>query len=248
LAEDSRVARAKPGRYLRLMPNTLHQMLHPTWKDALGYNMATTALASPQQFLDTQLDARRSFYPAYKNLLRAFDLAQFDNVKVVILGQDPYIDRDVAGRAHADGLAFSVQNRVRPLPPSLLNIFMEIERDLGRPPRVTGNLAPWAHQGVLLLNTTLSVATGQRPSHRGHGWAQFTNRCVSALSDRRAGIVFLLWGGRARAKRRLIDEDHNLVLEAAHPSPRSVRGFRGCRHFSATNRHLIGISKKPIDW
>lgn len=183
-------------------------------------------------------------YPPAKKLFQAFDCCPFDLVKVVILGQDPY-----HGEGQAEGLAFSVPEGVAP-PPSLRNIFKEIADDLGRPSSIAGgSLLPWARAGVLLLNSTLTVAAGQPASHSLLGWERFTDTALATLSQEREGLVFLLWGAHARRKRSLLDASRHLILEAPHPSPLSAnRGFLGCRHFSKTNQFLERHGLEPINW
>ena len=178
-------------------------------------------------------------YPPPKLVFNAFNLCPFDQVKVVVLGQDPY-----HGPGQAMGLAFSVPEGVA-VPPSLQNIYKEIETDIGTKGQESGNLKRWASQGVLLLNATLTVAKGQATSHQGLGWEQFTDAVIKAVSDRKERVVFLLWGAYARGKAKLINADKHLILEAPHPSPLSAsRGFFGCRHFSLANDYL----KEPIVW
>lgn len=181
-------------------------------------------------------------FPPGNQIFRAFDLTPLDKVKVVILGQDPYHG---AGQAH--GLSFSVPDGV-PAPPSLKNIFKEIETDLGI--RMSGypNLEKWARQGVLMLNAVLTVRSGEAASHSKAGWEQFTDAVIKCISDRSEGVVFLLWGSFARSKRELVDASRHYVLEAAHPSPLARGAFFGCRHFSRTNQILSSQGKEPIDW
>lgn len=190
-------------------------------------------------------------YPAPKNIFRALDLCPFEKVKVVILGQDPY-----HGERQANGLAFAVDENVK-LPPSLQNIFKEIENDIGstsvREGQVFtknyGDLSRWAKQGVLLLNATLTVRAHVAGSHQEHGWEAFTDAAIRALSDEREHLVFMLWGNYAKAKGAHIDRNKHLVLEAPHPSPFSVHsGFFGCKHFSRANEYLISHGQTPIDW
>ena len=186
-------------------------------------------------------------YPAPKNIFRAFDLCPFEKVKVVILGQDPY-----HGAGQANGLAFAVDEGTR-LPPSLQNIFKEIESDLACVSQTytehSGDLTRWARQGVLLLNATLTVRASAAGSHQEKGWEQFTDAVIRALSEKRAGLVFLLWGNYAKAKGAHIDRAKHLVLEAPHPSPFSAAsGFFGCKHFSKANDYLISHNEPPIDW
>lgn len=183
-------------------------------------------------------------YPSPKLIFNAFNFTPFKKVKVVILGQDPYHDK---GQAH--GLSFSAPNGVTP-PPSLVNIFKEIESDLSvKISKTNGNLENWAKQGVLLLNSILTVRANSPASHRDLGWEQFTDATIKALSDKRENIVFLLWGKFAQEKESLIDADKHLVLRAPHPSPYSTNsGFFGCKHFSKTNDYIIKNNKQPIDW
>ncbi len=183
-------------------------------------------------------------YPAPKNIFRAFDLCSFEKVKVVILGQDPY-----HGRRQANGLAFAVDER-EAVPPSLKNIFKEIESDIGKPlVHTDGDLSRWAKQGVLLLNATLTVRAGTAGSHQTQGWELFTDAAIRALSEEREHLVFMLWGNYAKAKGAHIDRNKHLVLEAPHPSPFSAAsGFFGCKHFSKANDYLIAHNKTPIDW
>lgn len=183
-------------------------------------------------------------YPAPKNIFRAFDLCPFDTVKVVILGQDPY-----HGERQANGLAFAVDER-EVVPPSLKNIFKEIESDMGKTlVHTDGDLSRWAKQGVLLLNATLTVRAHAAGSHQEHGWEAFTDAAIRALSDEREHLVFMLWGNYAKAKGAHIDRSKHLVLEAPHPSPFSAAsGFFGCKHFSRANEYLISHGQTPIDW
>lgn len=187
--------------------------------------------------------AAHPVYPRAQDILHAFRRTPFEAVRVVILGQDPY-----HGPGQAHGLCFSVLPGV-PIPPSLDNIFKEIERDLGIPRPNHGCLLPWARQGVLLLNAVLTVERGLAGSHQGKGWEGFTDACVAALDREREGLVFLLWGSYAQAKGRLIDPRRHRVLKAPHPSPLSAhRGFLGCGHFGTANRHLESRGQSPIEW
>ena len=183
-------------------------------------------------------------YPPPKNIFRAFDLCPFDEVEVVILGQDPY-----HGRGQANGLCFAVGDGIL-LPPSLQNIFKEIENDLGEPLKNrTGDLERWAKQGVLLLNATLTVRAHKAGSHQCQGWEQFTDAAIRALSEKRENLVFILWGNYAKAKGAHIDRTKHLIIESAHPSPFSAySGFFGSKPFSKTNDYLKAHNKKPIDW
>jgi uracil-DNA glycosylase len=184
-----------------------------------------------------------SIYPKGKDIFNAFHYTPFDRVKVVILGQDPY-----HGIGQAHGLSFSVPNGVKQ-PPSLKNIFKEIAADLNLPLPATGNLSPWAKQGVLLLNTTLSVRVKQAGSHQKKGWEEFTDSVIQNISQKKEGVIFLLWGRFAQDKAELIDKNKHHILTAPHPSPFSVyRGFFGCKHFSKTNKLLAEQGLKEIDW
>lgn len=190
-----------------------------------------------------QAYATRQCFPPAGLIFRAFDLCPFDKVRVVIIGQDPYHD---VNQAH--GLCFSVQDGV-PAPPSLVNIFKELQRDLGKPIPVSGNLTHWAEQGVLLLNATLTVEAHHAGSHQGKGWEELTDAAIQALNDQRDGIVFMLWGSYAQRKGQFIDRRRHLVLNAVHPSPLSAyRGFIGCGHFSQANAYLQQRGQAPINW
>lgn len=185
----------------------------------------------------------KTIYPHPKNVFAALSLCPLSNVRVVILGQDPY-----HGPGQAHGLAFSVADGVA-IPPSLRNIYKEIVSDIGIIPPSSGDLTRWATQGVLLLNATLTVQAGIAGSHQGWGWEQFTDAVIESISHEREHVVFLLWGAYAQSKRPLIDEAKHLVLNAPHPSPLSAhRGFLGCKHFSQTNAYLIAHDTNPITW
>ncbi len=182
-------------------------------------------------------------YPLQSDIFSAFTLCPFDSVQVVILGQDPY-----HGLNQAHGLAFSVQKNT-PIPPSLQNIFKEIKTDTGAAIPTDGNLAHWAQQGVLLLNSVLTVRAGEAGSHRQLGWEQFTDAVITSISEEKDHIVFLLWGTYAQQKAKLIDNSKHLILTGSHPSPLSAyRGFFGCKHFSATDQYLMSRKKPPIAW
>ena len=194
-----------------------------------------------QQFLETEYSTH-TIYPEIENIFNALNVVKYEDVKVVIIGQDPYHEPN-----QAHGLAFSVQDGVD-IPPSLVNIYKEIESDLNIKCQKTGNLLRWAKQGVLLLNTSLTVRRAQANSHRGKGWEIFTNEIIKLLSKRTQPIVFLLWGSNAQAFAPQI-ANHHLVLKAPHPSPLSAyRGFLGCKHFSKTNEFLKSQNQIPIDW
>lgn len=199
-------------------------------------------------FIDLSLFVRQQYlkhtiYPAPKDVFRAFDLSPFDEVKVVIIGQDPY-----HGPRQANGLAFAV-NENTPLPPSLKNIFIEIEKDLEIKPVPNGDLSRWAKQGVLLLNATLTVQASTPGSHQKKGWEEFTDAVIRKLSKEKEHVVFMLWGNYAKNKGLMIDRNKHLVLEAAHPSPFSVyNGFFGCKHFSKANEYLRQNHLPEINW
>ncbi len=216
--------------------------IEPSWKNALASEFEKPYFASLVRFLHEEKAAGKVIYPPGNLIFRAFDLTPVDQVKVVILGQDPYHNP-----GEAMGLSFSVPDGVR-MPPSLRNIYKEIETDLGI--RMSGrpNLEDWARQGVLLLNSFLTVEAGLAGSHRNIGWQEFTDAVIRYLSDNGDGIVFLLWGNFAKAKASLIDAHRHHVLTAAHPSPLAGGAFFGCRHFSQTNQILEAEGKTPIHW
>lgn len=214
----------------------------PGWVRHLRTEFEAPYFAELKAFLVTER-ASHAVYPKGRDMLRAFQLTPFDAVRVVILGQDPY-----HGPGQAHGLCFSVPHGV-PAPPSLQNIIKEIQRDIGPFTPFGGDLTAWAEQGVLLLNTTLTVRAGQAGSHRGHGWERFTDAAIGALSRNRSGLVFMLWGSHAQAKEALIDAERHYILKAPHPSPLSAhRGFLGCGHFSKTNEILQAQGGAPINW
>jgi uracil-DNA glycosylase len=213
-----------------------------SWKKHLGSEFEKTYFIELREFVRNEY-ASGAVYPPAAKIFRAFDECPFDKVKVVVLGQDPY-----HGPGQANGLCFAVGENVPP-PPSLQNIFKEIEADLGHPVSRDPDLSRWAQQGVLLLNATLTVRASQAGSHQNKGWEQFTDAAVHALSREREGVVFMLWGSYARRKGAGIDRHKHLVLECAHPSPLSAHnGFFGCRHFSKANDYLIAQGQTPIEW
>ena len=216
--------------------------IEQSWKNALAGEFEKPYFAELVRFLHGEKAAGKVIYPPGSQIFRAFELTPVDQVKVVILGQDPY-----HGPGQAMGLSFSVPDGV-PAPPSLRNIFQEVETDLGI--RMSGrpNLEKWARQGVLLLNAVLTVQAGQPTSHSRAGWQEFTDAVIRYLSEHREGIVFLLWGRFAAEKAALIDSSRHHVLLAAHPSPLARGAFFGCRHFSKTNQILVSEGKTPIDW
>src|SRR6478736_3519382 len=223
--------------------NATRVKLEPSWLRVLGDEFDQPYMVELKNFLRAEKQAGKVIYPSGDNWFNALDATPFDAVKVVVLGQDPY-----HGPGQAHGLCFSVAPGVD-VPPSLVNIFKEIERDLGLPRPRTGYLMPWATQGVLLLNSVLTVEAGQAGSHQGKGWEGFTDHIVDTLNRERDGLVFMLWGSYAQAKGRIIDARRHCVLRAPHPSPLSAhRGFIGCGHFSAANRWLQGRGLAPIDW
>lgn len=216
--------------------------IEQSWKEALAGEFDKPYFAALAEELHREKHSGEVIYPPGKDIFKAFELCPLDKVKVVILGQDPY-----HGYGQAMGLSFSVPEGV-PAPPSLKNIFKEIESDLGITMSGSPDLRPWAEQGVLLLNSVLTVRASQPASHSRIGWQTFTDAVIKLISDRLDGVVFLLWGNYARSKAALIDKTRHHVLEAAHPSPLAKGAFFGCRHFSRTNGILISEGKTPIDW
>lgn len=217
--------------------------LEPSWKAHVGDWLLQPQMRELAAFLRQRKAAGAQVFPPGPQIFAAFDATPFDATKVVILGQDPY-----HGRGQAHGLSFSVQPGV-PVPPSLLNIYKEIERDLGLPRPQHGFLMPWAKQGVLLLNAVLTVEEGNAGAHQKRGWEGFTDHVVETLNQQREGLVFMLWGSYAQQKGKVIDTQRHRVLKAPHPSPLSAhRGFIGCGHFSAANEYLQRRGQTPIDW
>lgn len=219
--------------------------LHPSWKARLNEVLGSPAMRALGDFLRAEKRAGRTVFPPGEQIFAALDRTPFESVRAVILGQDPY-----HGPGQAHGLSFSVPPGV-PVPPSLQNIFAEIERDpeLRLPRPRHGCLTHWADQGVLLLNAVLSVRAGQAGSHAGKGWEAFTDAVIGLLNREREGLVFMLWGSYAQKKGALVDRQRHCILRAPHPSPLSAyRGFIGCGHFSAANRYLRGRGGQPIDW
>jgi uracil-DNA glycosylase len=217
--------------------------LEPGWKARLEDEFGQPYMIALRQFLLDRKRAGAVIYPPGPLIFNALDSTPFDVVRVVVLGQDPY-----HGPGQAHGLCFSVPDGATP-PPSLLNIFREIQDDLGCQPPPGGNLQAWADQGVLLLNAVLTVERGQAGAHQSKGWECFTDRIVRELNDHRDGLVFLLWGSYALKKGAVIDRERHLVLTAPHPSPLSAhRGFFGCRHFSKSNAWLEQHGREPIRW
>lgn len=216
--------------------------IEESWKHALAVEFEKEYFKTlSTRVRDAYLSA--TVYPPPQLVFNAFEHCHFENVKVVILGQDPY-----HGKGQAHGLCFSVADGVR-TPPSLQNIYKEIRDDLGMPIPESGNLVRWADQGVLLLNATLTVEQSKAGSHQGWGWEQFTDAVIRKISDGKEHVVFLLWGNYARGKKQLIDASKHLILEAPHPSPFSASsGFFGCKHFSKTNEYLKAHDLTPIQW
>lgn len=222
--------------------NAVNPVIEESWKQVLSSEFEASYFLGLKKFL-LQEKRTHTIYPPGPLIFSAFNHTPFKKVKVVILGQDPY-----HGPAQAHGLCFSVPVGVEK-PPSLINIYKEIEKDLGITMPRQGNLEKWAKQGVLLLNATLTVRSKQAGSHQNKGWEKFTDAAIKALSEKRNGLVFLLWGNYAGAKEALIDSSRHFVLKAPHPSPLSAsRGFFGCRHFSKTNELLISQGIEPINW
>ncbi|UAY51098.1 uracil-DNA glycosylase [Ferruginibacter albus] len=218
--------------------------IEASWKKVLKDEFTKPYFLEIVTFLKTEKAAGKTIYPPGPLIFNAFNQTTFDKVKVVILGQDPY-----HGPGQAHGLSFSVPNGIKP-PPSLVNIYKEIEKDIGvAMPLQYGNLTHWAEQGVLLLNAVLTVRANEPASHAKIGWMNFTDAVIRKLSEEKEGVVFLLWGRFAQDKQTLIDETKHHVLKAAHPSPFSAdKGFFGCKHFSKTNEFLTRQGSEPIDW
>ena len=217
--------------------------MHESWLAVLGDELEQPYMTDLRSFLVAEVEAGRRFYPPADRVFNALSLTPFDDVRVVILGQDPY-----HGAGQAMGLCFSVPAGIPP-PPSLQNIHAELESDLGLARPATGDLTPWAERGVLLLNAVLTVSPGKPASHAGKGWERFTDRAIAALSKHREGVVFLLWGRHAQQKGAVVDASRHHVLTAAHPSPFSAaNGFFGCRHFSRANTLLAEGGRAPVDW
>jgi uracil-DNA glycosylase len=216
--------------------------IEPTWKESLKTVFEKDFFKELVSFVKDEYQNKKVF-PHGKDLFNAFNHSPLDQVKVVILGQDPY-----HGPNQAHGLSFSVKPGV-PFPPSLLNIFKEIKSDIGKDIPPNGDLTRWADQGVFLLNATLTVRVHEAGSHQKKGWEEFTDEVIRVISAQRENVVFLLWGAYAQKKADLIDQSKNLILEAPHPSPlSSYRGFFGCKHFSQANTYLVSHGKQSINW
>lgn len=212
------------------------------WKAVIGEEFSKPYFEELISFVKQEY-ATSQVFPAGRNIFRAFDKCPFDKVKVVIIGQDPY-----HGDGQANGLCFSVNEGV-PFPPSLKNIFKEVYDDVGTPIPTSGELDRWAEQGVLLLNSVLTVKAHNAASHAGRGWERFTDAVVRAIAERKEGVVYMLWGSYAQRKGAIANPQRNLILHSVHPSPlSSYRGFFGCKHFSKANDYLQSIGKEPIVW
>ena len=222
---------------------SIDEQFDPSWKAVLNEEMKKPSFVQIGQFLQQKKQQGTIIYPEGNTIFNAFTQTPFDQVKVVLLGQDPY-----HGEGQAHGLCFSVQDGIKP-PPSLMNIYKELATDIGEEIPVSGNLSHWAQQGVLMLNASLSVEANAPMSHSKIGWEQFTDAVIKKVSDEKNGIVFILWGQFAQAKEKLIDSSRHTMLKAAHPSPLSAyKGFFGCKHFSKTNAILQAQGKKEIHW
>jgi uracil-DNA glycosylase len=219
------------------------QTLAPGWMEVLGQEFDKPYMRILRDFLASELKAKKVIYPHGKDIFNAFKLTDFNQVKVVVIGQDPY-----HGPGQAHGLSFSVKPGVPP-PPSLVNIFQELKSDLRIQATGSGHLEPWARQGVLLLNAVLTVEAGQAASHQGKGWELFTDKVVEVLNRERDHLVFFLWGAHAQKKGANLDASKHLIIKSPHPSPlSSYRGFFGSKPFSKTNTYLQSHGLKPIDW
>jgi uracil-DNA glycosylase len=216
--------------------------IHPSWKEALNDEFEQPYFQAIVDFLKSEKAQGKTIFPPGPLIFNAFDSTPFEKVKVVVLGQDPYHNP-----GEAMGLCFSVPKGVR-IPPSLQNIYKELATDVGAQIPTHGDLSAWARQGVFLLNAMLTVEKNKAASHQKIGWQTFTDAVICKLSERREGLVFLLWGGFARKKKELIDASRHLVLEAAHPSPLAQGAFFGCRHFSQANAYLAARGMAQIDW
>lgn len=218
-------------------------LLAEGWAEQLAHEFEQPYVQRLQQFLGAEAAAGKTLFPPVGQVFRALELTPFETVKVAILGQDPY-----HGPGQAHGLSFSVQAGVKP-PPSLVNIYKELEQDVGITRPTQGDLSAWAQQGVLLLNAVLTVEQGNAGAHQGRGWESFTDAVIERLNRERENLVFMLWGSYAQKKGQFIDRDRHCVLQAPHPSPLSAhRGWFGSGHFSAANVYLRGTGQTPIDW
>lgn len=223
------------------MPNN-GVKIHESWREVLKDEFEKPYFYEIKSFLKNEITEGKILYPPGKLIFNAFDSTPFDEIKAVIIGQDPYHNP-----GEAMGLCFSVPKGIR-IPPSLKNIYKEIQRDVMVPIPDHGDLSYWASQGVFLLNAMMSVEKNKPGSHKKVGWQQFTDAVISKISELKEGVVFLLWGNFAKNKKTLIDTEKHYVLEAAHPSPLAGGAFFGCKHFSKTNQLLMHLGKDPIDW
>ena len=219
--------------------------MEDSWKDVLKEEFEKEYFIRLVEFINKEYSSKPgSVFPEGQHIFRAFNSCPFNKVKVVILGQDPY-----PTKGHAHGLCFSVEETVSPLPRSLQNIFKELFSDLGKPMATSGSLIHWAEQGVLLLNSVLTVEGGMPESHAGKGWEQFTDAVIQKLSSQKEGLVYMLWGSKAQQKAQFVNPQVNKVLKSVHPSPLSAhRGFFGCRHFSQANTYLVHNGEAPVNW
>lgn len=219
--------------------------IEDSWKKELAGEFDKSYFQSLIQFVKQEYTAHKNcVFPKGNEIFKAFDLCPFEEVKVVILGQDPY-----PTRGHAHGLCFSVEPHVRPIPKSLINIYKELETDLGISPRENGDLRHWAQQGVLMLNSVLTVREGEANSHKNQGWERFTDAAIEKLAEKREGIVYILWGSKAQEKGRVVNASKNKIITSPHPSPlSSYRGFFGSKPFSGANDYLKSIGSDEIKW
>lgn len=219
--------------------------IEQSWKEELSNEFNKNYFKSLIEFVKSEYSTHRdSIFPKGNEIFKAFDACPFEEVKVVILGQDPY-----PTRGHAHGLCFSVEPHVRPLPKSLNNIYKELESDLGIAPRENGDLRHWAKQGVFMLNSVLTVREGEANSHKDKGWEKFTDAVIERLAEKRDGIVYILWGSKAQGKGKVVNAAKNKIITSPHPSPlSSYRGFFGSKPFSQANEYLSSIGKTPINW
>lgn len=232
--------------YLKRLVKRLNKVnmikISEEWDEILGEEFSSPNYLKLREFLKTEY-SNHTVFPSMYDIFNSMKYTPFDKVKVVLLGQDPYHNE-----GQAMGLSFSVPKGI-PVPPSLVNMYKELNAELGVPIKNSGDLTGWAKQGVLLLNTVLTVRAHQANSHKGKGWEFFTDGIIKKISDKKEHVVFLLWGGNARSKKPLIDTKKHLILECAHPSPLSAyNGFFGCGHFIKTNEYLKSFGLQPIDW
>ena len=228
---------------MRVEMNEDNFILEPSWSSFLNDELQKTYCKSLLEFIKVERESGKKIYPCQSELFNAFNLTPLEKVKVVILGQDPY-----HGEGQAHGLSFSVKAEVR-LPPSLRNIYKELNADVGCEISASGDLSEWAKQGVLLLNSVLSVEQGVAASHKNKGWERFTDQVINVINQRCDNVVFMLWGAYAQKKGQIIDQAKHLVLESVHPSPLSAhRGFFGCKHFSKANTYLESTKQGVINW